>query len=100
MAEAQARVLVVDDDPVNRLLLARSLEREGEVEGQHRFLGIELQIVTGGGLVELDRLAIRLGISEEVVLFQRIDIDLRQRCELLARELVFFLGFDALYREG
>src|SRR5436190_1936322 len=29
MAEAQARVLVVDDDPVNRLLLARSLEREG-----------------------------------------------------------------------
>jgi adenylate cyclase len=29
VAEAQARVLVVDDDPVNRRLLARSLEREG-----------------------------------------------------------------------
>jgi class 3 adenylate cyclase len=29
VAEAGARVLVVDDDPVNRKLLARSLEREG-----------------------------------------------------------------------
>ena len=42
VAEAQARVLVVDDDPVNRSLLARSLEREGHQDrgrGRRRALG-------------------------------------------------------------
>lgn len=36
MAEPEARVLVVDDDPVNRKLLARNLEREG-----HRYATAE-----------------------------------------------------------
>jgi hypothetical protein len=54
-----------------------------EVQRQHRILGIEFEAVVDR-IDEGDLLAVGLGKGEEVVLLQRLDVDLGQRLQLLA----------------
>ena len=56
---------------LERLGLHRRLQRQHEVQRQHRFLGIELEVYSSGS-TKVDVLAVRLGVGEEVVLLQRL----------------------------
>ena len=79
--------------------LHRRLERQHEVQGQHRFLLVEIEIVTRRRIVEFQLLAVGGGVGEVVVFLERGDVDFGERRQLLAGELALLLRLDALGRE-
>ena len=76
--------------------LHRRLERQREMQREDRLLGIEVEIIAGGRLIEFERLAVRFAIGEEVVFLERGDVDLGERRQLLAGELTLLFRLDAL----